>query len=91
MCDILEEAGLKRLGEAAHQFRHTYAFLFLERGGTMEQLQKCLGHGKITTTQEYYDHFTSEHAARAGVDSIYGGRSSRRRGPRRVRGAPARL
>jgi integrase len=64
--EILERAGLKRLGEAAHQFRHTYSFLFLDRGSTIGQLQKGLGHKKITTTQEYYDHFTSEHAALAG-------------------------
>lgn len=77
--EVLEEAGVKKPGEAAHQFRHTYAFLFLIRGGTMEQLQKGLGHAKISTTQQYYDHFTSEHAARAGVRSIY----RTRRGPRR--------
>lgn len=38
----------------------------------MEQLQKALGHAKISTTQEYYDHFTSDHAARpACARAIY--------------------
>ncbi len=83
--EILVKAGLKKQGEAAHQFRHTYAFLFLERGGTMEQLQKSLGHQKITTTQEHYDHFRSDHAARAGVNSIYGTKPITRRGPRKRR------
>jgi len=83
--EVLERAGLKKQGEAAHQFRHTYAFLFLERGGTMEQLQKSLGHQRITTTQDHYDHFRSDHAARAGVNSIYGTKPTTRRGPRKRR------
>jgi integrase len=83
VAEVLIRAGLKRPGQAAHQFRHTYAFLFLERGGSMEQLQKSLGHAKITTTQEYYDHYTSEHAARSGVHVIYRTKSSVRRGPRK--------
>jgi site-specific recombinase XerD len=78
VAEILVTAGVKQRGKAAHQFRHTYAFLFLQRGGSMEQLQKALGHAKISTTQEYYDHFTSDHAARAGVRAIY----RARRGPR---------
>lgn len=77
--EILRAAGLKEQGKAAHQFRHTYAFLFLRRGGTMEQLQKSLGHKKIQTTQEYYDHFDSRHAARAGVRAIYRSRRPPRR------------
>jgi integrase len=83
---ILEKAGLKKPGEAAHQFRHTYAFLFLQRGGRMDQLQKSLGHKRMSTTSKYYDHFTSDHAARAGVKEIYGpelGPKSKRRGPRK--------
>jgi integrase len=82
---ILERAGVKRRGEAAHQFRHTYAFLFLERGGSLDQLSKCLGHTRVTTTQKYYDHFTSDHAARAAVNRIYAPKNSVRRGPRNRR------
>ena len=78
---VLERAGLKKPGEAAHQFRHTYAFLFLKRGGTMDQLSKSLGHKRVSTTQEYYDHFDTDHAAEAGVERIYGAESIRR-GPR---------
>lgn len=87
VCDILEAAELKKPGEAAHQFRHTYAFLYLDRGGSMETLSQSLGHGRIQTTQSYYYHFTTEHAAVRGVEQIYGkGTRSVRRGPRKKRG-----
>jgi len=82
VCEVLERAGLKRRGEAAHQFRHTYAFMFLDRGGSISNLQKCLGHKRESTTIQYYDHFTSENAASAGVAQIYGNPRSIRRGPR---------
>jgi site-specific recombinase XerD len=78
---VLERAGVKRSGEAAYQFRHTYAYIFLDRGGSMDQLQKSLGHRRVSTTQEYYDHFTPDDAADAGVARIYG--ESSRRGPRK--------
>jgi integrase len=88
--ELLEHAELKREGEAGHQFRHTYSFDFLTLGGTIDQLQKSLGHKRVSTTQQYYDHFTTEHAAEAGVERIYGGKykvgnasKSARRGPRR--------
>lgn len=85
VAEVLVEAGVKEVGEAAHQFRHTYAFQFLDRGGTMEQLQKVLGHEDIRTTQRYYDHWTSEHASKAGVVAIYGSTRSIRRLPRMAR------
>lgn len=88
VAEILIEAGLKKVGEAAHQFRHTFAFLFLERGGSLTQLQKILGHEDIRTTQRYYDHWTSEHASKSGVEAIYGRRQSIRRSPRRRRDTP---
>lgn len=80
--EILERAGVKAPGIAAHYFRHTYAFLFLEREGTLDELSKCLGHKKLSTTQRYYEHFTSEHAARAAARRMYGA-GTIRRGPRK--------
>lgn len=81
--EILDLAGLKVDGQAAHQFRHTYAWLFLDRGGSLDHLQKCLGHSRITTTQKYYDHFSSEYAAKVAARKMYGEAKSIRRGPRK--------
>jgi integrase len=81
--EVLRNANLKKKGEAAHQFRHTYAFDFLKRGGSIHHLAKCLGHGSIKTTEKYYDRFTSDHAARAAAEQFYGGRTMR--GPRKGR------
>ena len=36
-----------------HDLRHSFAVNFLNRGGRIEQLQRLLGHQKITTTQLY--------------------------------------
>jgi site-specific recombinase XerD len=82
--EILERAGLKKPKVAAHQFRHTYAFDFIVRGGTLDELSKCLGHKKLGTTQKYYEHFTSDHAATRAAQRMYsGGAGTVRRGPRR--------
>jgi integrase len=70
--EVLERAGKKLPGECAHAFRHTYSYLMLKNGASMEELQKCLGHGDIRTTQRYYDHWSADHAARSGVNKIYG-------------------
>lgn len=34
--------------------RHSFAVNFLNRGGSLEHLQRLLGHNKITTTQRYF-------------------------------------
>ncbi len=83
LVEVLERAGVKEDGEAAHKFRHTYAFHFLQRGGSMDEPSKSLGHKRVSTTQNYYDHFTSDHAARTAAAKIYGNRKSVRRGPRK--------
>lgn len=36
-----------------HQMRHTFACLWLERGGSLAGLQQILGHSTIVTTQRY--------------------------------------
>jgi integrase len=78
VADVLQRAGLKLTGENAHSLRHTYAFLMLQSGASMEDLQKSLGHKNIRTTQSYYDHWSSDHAARAGVEAIYGSKPPKR-------------
>lgn len=42
-----------------HMFRHTASTLFLKNGGSINVLQKILGHKKITTT-EIYTHLSIE-------------------------------
>lgn len=37
----------------AHQMRHTFACVWLERGGSLAALQQVLGHSTIVTTQRY--------------------------------------
>jgi integrase len=40
-------------GFHAHQMRHTFACQWLERGGSLADLQQILGHASIVTTQRY--------------------------------------
>lgn len=54
------EAIVKRIGKASgiqnvhpHRFRRTFANNMLERGMTIEQVSKLLGHTKLYTTQIY--------------------------------------
>lgn len=54
---VLDVAKLYDTGTGYHRFRHSYARIFIERGGRMEELQKFLGHKSILTTQKTYGHF----------------------------------
>lgn len=69
---VLEAAGLYVAGVGWHRFRHTYARLFLEAGGSMEQLRMSLGHASTRTTELFYDHFRPDMAAELAVENIYG-------------------
>jgi integrase len=70
--DALEEAGLDEPGVGWHRCRHTYARLFLEAGGWMDELQRSLGHASIQTTERMYGHFAPEKEAGYAVSRIYG-------------------
>lgn len=70
---LFAAAGVDRPGRGWHALRHTYARLFLERGGRLQELQRSLGHQSITTTERYYGHFDEDVAASAARSRIYGG------------------
>ena len=50
-----------------HDMRHSFSVNFLNRGGTLEHLQRLLGHSKITTTQRYLRFKTGEIASKMTV------------------------
>ena len=50
-----------------HNMRHSLSVNFLNRGGTLEHLQRLLGHSKITTTQRYLRFKTGEIASKMTV------------------------
>ncbi len=50
-----------------HDMRHSFAVNFLNRGGSLEHLQRLLGHNKITTTQRYLRFKTGEIASKMMV------------------------
>ena len=54
---ILQKNGLNTKLYSAHSLRHTYAILFLENGGTIEQLMIEMNHKSITTTMNYIKSF----------------------------------
>lgn len=52
-----------------HQFRHTFAINFLNRGGDVVRLKEILGHRDIRMTSGYLRHL-STHAMRDAVESV---------------------
>ena len=60
-----EKAGIGHI--RPHDMRHSFAVNFLNRGGTLEHLQRLLGHSKITTTQRYLRFKTGEIASKMMV------------------------
>ncbi|WP_428074681.1 tyrosine-type recombinase/integrase [Candidatus Avelusimicrobium luingense] len=59
------KAGIEHL--RPHDMRHSFAVNFLNRGGSLEHLQRLLGHSKITTTQRYLRFKTGEIASKMMV------------------------
>lgn len=76
--DIIARAGLSGTGVGAHRFRHSYARLFLEMGGWIDELQRSMGHASVKTTEATYSHFQTDTAAYFARDRIYGEGRARR-------------
>ncbi|HKO16250.1 MAG TPA: tyrosine-type recombinase/integrase, partial [Gemmatimonadaceae bacterium] len=69
---LYDHAGLNAQGQAWHVLRHTYARIFVEAGGRLEELQKSLGHTSILTTEQAYGHLSEDAAATLARQRIYG-------------------
>ncbi len=41
-----------------HSLRHTHATLLLEQGANIKDIQRRLGHSKLSTTMDTYSHVT---------------------------------
>jgi site-specific recombinase XerD len=52
-----------------HQFRHTFAINFLNRGGDVVRLKELLGHRDIRMTSGYLRHLPT-HALRDAVEGV---------------------
>jgi site-specific recombinase XerD len=69
---LYERAGIADIHQTWHALRHTYARLFIEQGGRLEELQKSLGHTSIVTTEQEYGHLAENTAAAMAARRIYG-------------------
>jgi integrase/recombinase XerD len=68
---VFDAAQTKIPGVGYHSLRHTYARRFLEADGTLEQLQKFLGHASIKTTEQDYGHFSESAAIERARKRLY--------------------
>jgi site-specific recombinase XerD len=60
--EIKVQAGIEGVRVSAHTFRHTFARMFLERGGEVYKLSRLMGHTDVKTTENYLKDFTSREA-----------------------------
>jgi integrase len=68
---VFDAARLKIPQIGYHSLRHTYARRFLEADGTLEQLQKFLGHASIKTTETDYGHYSESAAIERARKRLY--------------------
>ncbi len=67
--DIKRRSGIDGVRVSAHTFRHTFAKLYLKRGGELFKLSRELGHSSIKVTEMYLEDFDSSDA-REGRDDF---------------------
>lgn len=58
ICDAAEIKLAK--GEALHLWRHTYAYNYLAKGGSLPKLSKLMGHSSTDVTEKHYGHMAAK-------------------------------
>ena len=71
-----QKGGLGDVQISPHVFRHTFAKLYLSRGGDLFKLSREMGHSDVSVTRIYLEDFGStearkEHASFSPVESIH--------------------
>jgi integrase/recombinase XerD len=66
--DIKRKSGLEDVRVSAHTFRHTFARMYLERGGEVFKLSREMGHSTVQVTETYLKEFLSTVARREHTD-----------------------
>jgi integrase/recombinase XerD len=61
---LRDRAGLRGVRVGAHQWRHTYAYRYIEAGGDLFKLARLMGHSSVVVTQAYLTAFDSREARR---------------------------
>ncbi|WP_434357351.1 tyrosine-type recombinase/integrase [Parasalinivibrio latis] len=59
-------------GQKTHVFRHTFASLFMQKGGDILTLQRILGHANITMTMRYAHHSPGHLAQATELNPLVG-------------------
>ncbi len=59
---IQKECGLEDIKFSAHVFRHTFAKMYLDRGGDLFKLSREMGHSDVNITKMYLEDFGSTEA-----------------------------
>ena len=65
---IKEKCGLENVRVSPHTFRHTFAKMYLERGGELFKLSREMGHSGVRVTENYLKDFNSTEARKDHTD-----------------------
>jgi len=81
---IQQKTGMSDMKFSAHVFRHTFAKMYLERGGDLFKLSREMGHSDVQVTRTYLEDFSStqarkEHTAFSPIANIKLQKKSSRR------------
>lgn len=64
---ICESVGIKNLH--IHDWRHTFAYNYLSKGGSLPKLSKLMGHSSTDVTEKHYGHMSAKDM-RDAMDSV---------------------